>query len=195
MSRAPTEETKLGPGFDVTGISGAGATIYPNEVDMEDTASSLPRIVGETVPESTESSLGLTPADVHAAGSGRSVMGPRTAETRRQSDADVGSASHALSGESVSNPGVSGAQTTVDTAHQTQQTATSSRRSRSRSPLGRALSPRPSQASILRARFARLGQAKLIRYTQVPHNVPSASVPRDTVTRGEADAALAQLQK
>ena len=60
MSHEPTEGTKLGPGFAVTGISGAGATIYPNEVEMEDTASSSLRVVGEIVPESTVSSLGLT---------------------------------------------------------------------------------------------------------------------------------------
>ena len=195
MSHAPTEETKLGPGFDVTGISGAGATIYPDEVDMEDTASSSMRIVGEVVPGSIESSLGLALTDIHTAESQPGVMGPHTAETWRQSDADVGSASHAFSGESVSNPGVSGTQATVDTAHQTVQTATSSRRSRPKSPLERALSPKRSQASALRARFARPGQTKLLQYTQIPDNVPSASIPKDTVTRGEADAALALLQE
>ena len=195
MSHEPTEGTKLGPGFAVTGISGAGATIYPNEVEMEDTASSSLRVVGEIVPESTVSSLGLTPADVHAAGSGRSVMGLRTAETRIQGEADVGTASDAFSGESLSNPGVSGTQMLIDAAPQTAVTATSLRHSRPKSPLERALSPKRSQASVLRARFARLGQAKLLQYMQTPDDVPEASVPRDTVTRGEADAALAQLQE
>ena len=116
MSHEPTEGTKLGPGFAVTGISDAGATIYPNEVEMEDTASSSLRVVGEIVPESTVSSLGLTPADVHAAGSGRSVMGLRTAETRIQGEADVGTASDAFSGESLSNPDVSGTQMLIDAA-------------------------------------------------------------------------------
>ena len=64
MSQEYTERTKLGPGFDVTGISSAGATVYANEVDMEDTASSSPQIVGEVVPQSTESSLGLALAGV-----------------------------------------------------------------------------------------------------------------------------------
>ena len=120
MSHEYTERTKLGPGFDVTGISGASAIVYIDEIDMEDTASSAPQIVGEVVPGSTESSLGLALADVHTAESQPGVMGPRTAETRRQSDADVDSASHALSGESVSNLGISGAQATVDTARQTE---------------------------------------------------------------------------
>ena len=64
MSQEYTERTKLGPGFDITGISGAGATIYTDEVDMEDTASSAPQIVGEVVPGSPETSLGLAQADV-----------------------------------------------------------------------------------------------------------------------------------
>ena len=195
MSHALTEETKLGPGFDVTGISGAGTTVYPNEIDMEDTASSSVWIVGETVPASTESSLGLTPADVHAAGVGRSVMGPRTAEMRSQGEADVGMASDAYSGEIVSNPGVSGTQALVDAAPQTAMTAASSRRTRPKSPIEKALSPKRSQAAALRARFARLGQVKLLEYAQVRDSVPGASVPKDTVTRGEADAALAQLQE
>ena len=120
MSHEYTERTKLGLGFDVTSISGAGATLYPNKVDMEDTASSSVRVVGEVVPGSPESSLGLALADVHTAESQPGVMGPRTAETRRQSDVDVGSVSHAFSGESLSNPGVSGAQATVDTTRQTE---------------------------------------------------------------------------
>ena len=64
MSHEATEQTKLGPGFDVTSISGAGATIYVNDVDMEDTASNSVRFTGETIPKSNESSLGLTPPDV-----------------------------------------------------------------------------------------------------------------------------------
>ena len=89
MSQEYTERTKLGPGFDVTGISGAGATVYANEVDMEDTASSSPQIVGEVVPQSTESSLGLALAGVLTAESQPGVTGPRTAGERTESDADT----------------------------------------------------------------------------------------------------------
>ena len=108
MSHEYTEQTKLSPGFDVTGISGAGATIYPNEVDTEDTASSSIWIVGEVMPGSPESSLGLARADVLTAESQLGVMGPCTAEERIQSEADLESASDVHSGESVSNPGISG---------------------------------------------------------------------------------------
>ena len=67
ISHEYTEQTKLGPGFDVTGISDAGAMLYLNEVEMEDTASSSVRIVGEVVPGSPKSSLGLALADVPTA--------------------------------------------------------------------------------------------------------------------------------
>ena len=82
MSQEYTERTKLGPGFDVTGISGAGMTVYANEVDMEDTASSSPQIVGEVVPQSTASSLGLALAGVLTAESQPRVTGPRTVGER-----------------------------------------------------------------------------------------------------------------
>ena len=181
MSHEYTEQTKLGPGFDVTSISGVGTTIYVNEVDMEDTASSSPQIVGEVVPQSTESSLGLALADVPTAESQQCVMGPRTAEERTESDADAQSASDARSGENVSSPGVSGSQVPVDVSGQPAVTASSSRRVRPKSPLERALSPKRSQAAALRARFARLGQVKLLEYAQVHDSVPGASVPKDTL--------------
>ena len=195
MSQEYTERTRLGPGFDVTGMSGAGAIVYPNEVDMEDTASSSPQIVGEVVPQSTESSLGLALADVPTAESQPGVTGPRTTEMRIQGEADAESASDARSGETISNPGVSGSQVPGDVSGQLKKTASSSRRARPRSPLERMLSPKRTQSSELRARFARLGQAKLLQYMPTPDDVPIAPVPRDTVTRGEADAALAQLQE
>ena len=129
MSHEATDQTKLGSGFDVTGISGAGATLYANDVEMEDTASSSVRIVGETIPESPESSLGLTAPDVHAGQLTGSVTGPRTTETRSFGDADSGLASNAHRGEAVSNPSAGGSQTMVDVSNQPTPTATSSRRS------------------------------------------------------------------
>ena len=122
-------------------------------------------------------------------------MGPRTAEERMISNVVLESASDAHRGENVSNPGVSGSQVPVDVSGQPTVTATSSRRTRPKSPIEKALSPKRSQAATLRARFARLGQVKLLEYAQVRDSVPGASVPKDTVTRGEADAALAQLQE
>ena len=124
MSHDATEQTKLGPGFDVTGISGAGATIYANDVDMEDTASSSVRVVGEIVPDTTASSLGLLSMDVPAMESAQGVMGPFTVETWDQSDAEAGSTSNAPSGETVSNPGASGSQATSDVSHQQATTTT-----------------------------------------------------------------------
>ena len=162
---------------------------------MEDTASNSVKIVGEVVPESTESSIGLTLTDVPTVGSAHGVTGPRTTEARIQSGADVEAITNAHTGESVSNPGANGSQVTVEIPRQSRVTAKSMRRSHSHSPLGRALSPRPSQSAELRARFARLGQARKVRYVPVPSNVPIPPVPKDTVMRGEADAALAQLQK
>ena len=57
------------------------------------------------------------------------------------------------------------------------------------------LSPKKSQSAELRARFARLGETSLIWYVQVLDSVPAVPTPHDSVTRQEADAALAQLQK
>ena len=147
MSHEYTEQTKLGPGFDVTGISGAGATVYADEVDMEDTASSAPQIVGEVVPGSPETSLGLALAGVPTTESQPGVMGPRTAEERTESDADTQSASNAHRGEYVSNPGASGSQAPDNVTNQPTVTASSSRRARSHSPLGRMLSPRRTQSN------------------------------------------------
>ena len=191
MSHEPTEQTKLGPSFDVTSISGAGATLYANDTEMEDIASSSVRIVGETIPESPESSLGLTAPDVHAGQLTGSVTGPRTMETRSFGDADAGS----TSGEHVSNPGAHNSQTNIDASHQQTISATSSIRSRSRSPLRRALSPKRTQSSELRMRFARLHQMRVSRFVKVPDRIPDAPVPHDSVSRREADAALAQLHR
>ena len=62
MSREHTEQTKLGPGFDAVGISAADDQDYPNDWEMEDTASSNVQVIGEVVPEMDVSLLGLTPA-------------------------------------------------------------------------------------------------------------------------------------
>ena len=195
MSHDGTQHTKLGPGFDVPYVSGAQPTGYSDDAEMEDTASSSVRFVGETIPESTVSSLGLPPSDVPTGESPRGVTGLRTAGTRIFGDADAGSTAHTTGGEHVSSPGVSGSQTVSDVPIQPTVPATSSRRSRSKSPLGRALSPKRTQSSELRMRFARLHQMRVSRFVQVPDRIPDAPVPHDSVSRREADAALAQLHK
>ena len=108
MSHKATDQTKLGLGFDVTSISGAGATIYANEVEMEDTASSSVRIVGETIPESNESSLGLTRLDVPTEQSTEGVTGLCMMKMWSIGDADAGSTANSPGGEHVSNPSASG---------------------------------------------------------------------------------------
>ena len=85
MSHDPTERTKLGPGFDVYGVETDINQGYPNDLEMEDTASSPVQCVGEVVPESDVPSLGLTPTDPLSAENLCEVTGPRTAATRVQS--------------------------------------------------------------------------------------------------------------
>ena len=117
MSHEATERTKLGPGFDITGISGAGATIYPDDAEMEDTASNSVKVVGEVVPDSTESSLGLTSPDVPTGESTQGVTGASMAETRDQLDADIQSTARAASDDHVSKPAPSGSHITYAVPH------------------------------------------------------------------------------
>ena len=87
MSHEHTDGTKLGPGFDAVGVSTADDQDYPNEWEMEDTASSSVRVVGEVVPETDVSSLGLSPQVALTADSLRNVTGPEygsDAESRRR---------------------------------------------------------------------------------------------------------------
>ena len=90
MSQEQTERTKLGPGFDVYGVGTSENFVYPNDQEMEDTASSPVQVVGETVPESDVPSLGLTLQDSLSAESLRDVTGPRTAVTQKSADAASG---------------------------------------------------------------------------------------------------------
>ena len=87
MSQEHTDGTKLGPGFDAVGVSTADDQDYPNEWEMEDTASSSVKVVGEVVPETDVSSLGLSPQVALTADSLRNVTGPEYgsgAESRRR---------------------------------------------------------------------------------------------------------------
>ena len=61
ISWEQTERTKLGPGFDAVGVSTADDQDYPNDLDMEDTASSNVQVIDEVVPKMDVSLLGLTP--------------------------------------------------------------------------------------------------------------------------------------
>ena len=61
MSHEYIDGMKLGPGFDAVGVSTAVDQDYLNDWEMEDTASSSMRVVGEVVVETDVSSLGLSP--------------------------------------------------------------------------------------------------------------------------------------
>ena len=86
MSQEGTERTKLGLGFEILDVSGMPTTVYHNEEEMENTTSSSVKLVGETVPNSDESSLGVSPQNLITADSLQNVAGPRTAEMRNVSD-------------------------------------------------------------------------------------------------------------
>ena len=63
MSHEQMEQMKLGPGYDMYGVETNTNSFYPNDQDMEDTASSLVQLVGEVVPETDVPLLGLTLTD------------------------------------------------------------------------------------------------------------------------------------
>ena len=162
MSQEPTEHTKLGPGFDAVGVSTAVDQDYPNDWEMEDTASSSVRVVGEVVPETEVSSLGLSPQVALTADSLRNVTGTGTAAARNPCDADSGSMFDWVSGVNVAETTASGLQTPREEQHPKESFATS-RRGRSKSPHGRAgreLSPK-SRTAELRARMAKVRKRKL----------------------------------
>ena len=157
MSQEQTDGTKLGPGFDAVGVSTAVDQDYPNDWEMEDTASSSVRIVGEVVGETDVSSLGLSPQVALIADSPRNVTGPSTAAPQNPGDAGSDLNESWFSGANVAETTASGLQTIGDVRHPKESLATS-RRGRSKSPhgrTGRELSPK-SQIVELRARMARV---------------------------------------
>ena len=159
MSQEHTDGMKLGPGFDAVGVSTADDQDYPNEWEMEDTASSCVRVVGAVVPETDVSSLGLSPRDALIADALRHVTSLSTAATRNPGDAGSDLNESLFSGANVAETTASGFQTPGDVRHP----IATSRRVRSKSPhgrtTGRELSPR-SQTAELRARIARVRQMK-----------------------------------
>ena len=163
MSHEHTDGTKLGPGFDAVGVSTADDQDYPNEWEMEDTASSSVKVVGEVVPETDVSSLGLSPQVALTADSLRNVTGPSTAAAQNLGDAGSDLNERLFTDVHVAETTASGIQTQSD-VRQTKGSIATSRRGRSKSPYGRItgreLSPR-SQTAELRARMARVRQMKL----------------------------------
>ena len=87
MSQEHTDGTKLGPGFGAVSVSTADDQDYPNDWEMEDTASSSVSIVGEVVLETEGSSLGLSPQVALTVDSLRNVTSPSMAAARNLGDA------------------------------------------------------------------------------------------------------------
>ena len=108
MSREQTEQTKLGPGYDVYGAKTNTNSFYPNDQDMEDTASSPVQLVGEVVPELDVPSLGLTPTDPLTAENLREVTGPRMTVERNSGDAESISKENVITDANVAEPTASG---------------------------------------------------------------------------------------
>ena len=157
MSQEPTEQTKLGPGFDAVGVSTAIDQDYPNDWEMEDTASSSVRVVGKVVLATDVSSLGLSPQVALTVDSLRNVMGTGMAAARNPGDADSGSMFDWVSGVNVAETTASRSQAPREKQHPKESFA-ASRRGRSKSPHSRTrreLSPK-SHTAELRMRMARV---------------------------------------
>ena len=108
MSHEYTDGTKLGPGFDTVGITTAVDQDYPNDWEMEDTASSSVRVVGEVVAETDVSSLGLSPQVALTADSLRNVTGPSMAAARNPGDAGSDVTENLISGVNVAETTANG---------------------------------------------------------------------------------------
>ena len=186
MSQEQTERTKLGLGFKVLDVSGVPTTVYHDE---EESVSSSVRLVGERVPESNVTSRGVSPQVALTVDSQRNVTGPRTSVKRKSIDAETASTARVSDGEHACDPAASGSH--APPTDVTQHTETVMSRSlRPRSPIRRSISPK-SLTSNMHARMARIRQTKFVRC--FPVAPASVSVPRDIVSRREADTALAEL--
>ena len=144
MSQEYTDGTKLGPGFHVVSVSTADDQDYPNDWEMEDTASSSMKVIGEVVPKTDVSSLGLSPQVALTADSLRNVTGPSTAAARNLGDAGSDLNKSLFTEANVAETTASGFQTPSD-MRQPKGSIATSRRGRSKSPYGRngyKLSPR-----------------------------------------------------
>ena len=108
MSQEQMDGTKLGPGFDTVGVSTTVDQDYPNDWEMEDTASSSVRIVGKVIGETDVSSLGLSPQVALTADSLRNVTGPSMAAVRNPGDAGSDLNESWFSGANVAETTTSG---------------------------------------------------------------------------------------
>ena len=117
MSREHTEQTKLVPGFDAVGISAANDQDYPNDWEMENTASSNVQVIGKVVLEMDVSSLGLTPTVPLSKEYLHEMTGPSTAAMRNPDGAGSVSTGNVISGAHVAETTTSGSQPPSDVRH------------------------------------------------------------------------------
>ena len=108
MSQEQMKCTKLGPGYDMVGISTVDDQDYPNDQEMEDTASSNVQVIGKIVPKTDVSSLGPTPTVPLSAEYLREVTGRSTEAMRNLGDAGSVSTENVISGVNVAETIASG---------------------------------------------------------------------------------------
>ena len=107
----------MGPGYDVVGVSTVDDQDYPNDQEMEDTASSNVQVISEVVLETDASSLGLTPTVLLSTEYLREVTGPSTAMTRNPGDAGSVSTENVINGVNVAETTASRLQAPCDGKH------------------------------------------------------------------------------
>ena len=117
----------MGPHFDAVGVSAADDQDYPNDWEMENTASSNVQVIDEVVPEKDVSSLGLTPT-VHLSEEYLCKMiVPIMATMRNLGDAGLALTGNVISGVNVAETTASRLQAPSDAWHPKESFATSRR--------------------------------------------------------------------
>ena len=125
MSHEYTNGTKLYLGFNAVGVSTAIDQDYPNDWEMDDTASSSVRVVGEVVAKTDVSSLGLSPQVALIADSLQNVTGPSTAVARNPGDTGSDVTESLINGVNVAETTASGLRVPSDVRHPKESFATS----------------------------------------------------------------------
>ena len=125
MLQEQTKRTKLGPGYDVIGSSTVDDQDYPNDQEMENTASNNVQVISEVVPETDASLLGLTPTVPLSMEYLHEVTGPNSAMTWNPGDAGSVSIENVISGTNMAETTASGSQTPHNGQHPKESTARS----------------------------------------------------------------------
>ena len=88
MSGWENNETPLEPSFSIINVNGVPTTVYSREDEMDDTASSSVKFVGEVVPETDVPSLSLPMQQSLSAAALSGLISTSQEATRTISDAD-----------------------------------------------------------------------------------------------------------